>query len=140
MSKDGYLPKAVGKIDSKYGTPKNAIFFCIIISLAGPVLGREALGWFVDMSAIGASIGFLFTCLSTLITLKNDLDGKAFLKVFAILGTIFSCAFIVLQLVPIPGLDGVHFGWQSYVMLGIWVLLGVAFFLYQRKKIFSKEN
>jgi amino acid transporter len=140
MSKDGYLPKTFGKIDSKYGTPKNAIIFCIIISLAGPVLGREALSWFVDMSAIGASIGFLFTCLSTLTTLKNDLDGKAFLKVFAILGTIFSCAFIVLQLVPIPGLDGVHFGWQSYVMLGIWVLLGVAFFLYQRKKIFSKEN
>ncbi|MDY6368110.1 MAG: APC family permease, partial [Clostridia bacterium] len=56
MSKSGYLPAVFGKLDKKHGTPKNAMIFCVIISLAGPVLGREALGWFVDMSAIGASI------------------------------------------------------------------------------------
>ncbi|MBP3368850.1 MAG: APC family permease, partial [Clostridia bacterium] len=58
MANDGYLPKIFGKIDGKHGTPKNAIIFCLIISLSGPILGREALGWFVDMSAIGASMGF----------------------------------------------------------------------------------
>lgn len=135
MSKDGYLPKLFGKIDEKHGTPKNAILFCIIISLSGPVLGREALGWFVDMSAIGASIGFLFTSLSTCVTLKRDKDGNKLLMVFAILGAIFSLAFIVLQLIPIPGLEGVHFCWQSYLMLGIWIVLGIAFYIKQRKKI-----
>ena len=140
MGKDGYLPKAFAKIDEKHGTPKNAIIFCIIISLAGPVLGREALGWFVDMSAIGASIGFLFTSLATFLVIRRDRDGKGFLKVLAIIGAIFSCAFIVLQLVPIPGLEGVHFGWHSYVMLAIWVALGAAFFIYQRKKIFAKTT
>jgi amino acid transporter len=140
MGKDGYLPKAFAKIDEKYGTPKNAIIFCIIISLAGPVLGREALGWFVDMSAIGASIGFLFTSLATFLVIRRDRDGKGFLRVLAVIGAIFSCAFIVLQLVPIPGLEGVHFGWHSYVMLAIWVALGAAFFIYQRKKIFAKTT
>ncbi|MBR2374938.1 MAG: APC family permease [Clostridia bacterium] len=135
MSKDGYLPKMFGKIDEKYGTPKNAIIFCIIISLSGPVLGREALGWFVDMSAIGASIGFLFTSLSTCVTLKREKDGGKFLMVFAVLGAIFSIAFIILQLVPIPGLSGVHFCWQSYLMLGIWVALGIVFYIKQRKNI-----
>ena len=133
MSKDGYLPKMFGKIDPKYGTPKNAIIFCIIISLAGPVLGREALGWFVDMSAIGASIGFLFTSLATYITIRRERDASGWLKTVAIIGAAFSCAFIVLQLVPIPGLDGVHFGWQSYLMLGVWVALGAAFYFKQRK-------
>ena len=61
MSKEGYLPEIFGKIDNKYGTPKNAMIFCIIVSLSGPILGREALGWFVDMSAIGASVGYFFT-------------------------------------------------------------------------------
>lgn len=135
MSKEGYLPKLFGKIDEKRGTPKNAILFCIVVSLAGPVLGREALGWFVDMSAIGASIGFLFTSLATFVTLKRDRDGGKLLPVLAILGAAFSAAFIVLQLVPIPGLDGVHFCWQSYVMLGIWILLGVVFYIKQRKSI-----
>ncbi len=135
MSKEGYLPRSFSKIDEKYGTPKNAIIFCIIISLSGPVLGREALGWFVDMSAIGASIGFMFTSLSTLKTLKQDKDGSKLLAVFATLGAIFSALFIVLQLVPLPGLSGVHFGTESYIMLGVWIAIGIAFYFKQRKAI-----
>lgn len=140
MGKEGYLPKIFGKVDEKYGTPKNALIFCIVISLAGPVLGREALGWFVDMSAIGASIGFLFTSLSTIKTMKKDKDAGKMLMVFATLGVIFSALFIVLQLVPIPGLDGVHFGWQSYLMLGVWIVIGVAFYIKQRKTIFATDD
>lgn len=135
MAKEGYLPKTFGKIDSKYGTPKNAMIFCMVVSLTGPILGREALGWFVDMSAIGASIGYLFTCMSTYVTLKRDKDGTLLLKIFSIIGTIFSAAFMILQLVPIPGLEGVHFCWQSYVMLVVWILLGLAFYFKQRKNM-----
>ncbi|MBR0236042.1 MAG: APC family permease [Clostridia bacterium] len=135
MAKDGFLPAAFGKIDEKHGTPKNAMIFCIIVSLAGPILGREALGWFVDMSAIGASIGFMFTSLAAFRISKRDGDGSGALRVFAVMGAVFSLTFIVLQLIPIPGLDGVHFSWQSYVMLGVWVALGVAFYIKQRKKM-----
>ncbi len=133
MSRDGYLPKFFGKIDPKYGTPKNAMIFCLLISLSGPILGREALGWFVDMSAIGASIGYGFTCLATLVTAKRDGDAALGLKIMAVIGTIFSAAFIILQLVPIPGLSGVCFGTESYIMLGVWVLLGAIFYLKQKK-------
>lgn len=139
MSKDGYLPKIFGKIDEKHGTPKNAMIFCMIISLSGPILGREALGWFVDMSAIGASIGYFFTCASTLVTMKKDHDGSALLKTMAIIGVVFSVAFMVLQLIPIPGLSGVHFGTESYIMLGVWVVLGAVFYLKQRKS-FVKQT
>ncbi len=135
MSLDGYLPSFFGKLDSKYGVPKNAMIFCLVISLCGPILGREALGWFVDMSAIGASIGFGFTCLSTIKTMKRDGDGTLFKKIIAIFGAIFSGLFMVLQLVPIPGLPGVHFGKESYIMLIIWIVLGVAFYLFRGKKI-----
>ena len=135
MSREGYLPEVFGKIDEKYHTPKNAMIFCIIISLAEPVLGREALGWFVDMSAIGASIGYMFTCLATRRIMKREGDGTVSLKIFAIIGIAFSVAFIILQLIPIPGLEGVHFCWQSYVMLVVWVLIGVIFYLIQRNKM-----
>lgn len=133
MSRDGFLPRWFGKIDEKHNTPKNAMIFCIIISLSGPILGREALGWFVDMSAIGASIGYFFTSAATLVTLKRDRDGSAFLKVMAVVGIVFSAAFMVLQLIPIPGLSGVHFGKESYIMLIIWCAIGAAFYLKQRK-------
>lgn len=134
MSREGYLPQWFSVVDKKYGTPKNAIIFCILISLSGPVLGREALGWFVDMCAIGASIGYFFTCASALVTMKRDNDGTRFLKVMATVGVFFSLAFIVLQLVPIPGLTGVHFGKESYMLLVVWIILGLLFHFRQHKQ------
>ena len=134
MSQDGFLPAWFGEVDRRFGTPRNAMIFCIVVSLSGPILGREALGWFVDMSAIGASIGYLATSVATLKAMQRDRDGTRSLKVFAILGAIFSCIFIILQLVPIPGLSGVHFGKESYIMLVIWVVLGIVFYVKQRSQ------
>lgn len=139
MSRDGYLPKFFGKLDGKYGIPRNAMIFCLVISLCGPILGREALGWFVDMSAIGASIGFGFTCLSALVTLKRDGDRFVFLRIMATLGALFSGMFMFLQLVPVPGLSGVHFGKESYIMLVIWIAMGVVLYLLKGKQ-FDKIN
>ena len=139
MSRDGYLPAWFGKVDGKYGTPKNAMIFCILVSLSGPILGREALGWFVDMSAIGASIGYFFTSAATLVTLRRDHDGTRFLKVMAATGVVFSVIFMILQLIPIPGLNGVHFGKESYIMLIIWTAMGLVFYLKQRKFFTEKD-
>lgn len=133
MSRDGYLPEWFGIVDEKYGTPKNAMIFCIIVSLSGPILGREALGWFVDMSAIGASIGYFFTAASTLITARRQGDGTLFLKAMASTGVLFSVVFMILQLIPIPGLSGVHFGKESYIMLIVWIIIGLLFYAKQRK-------
>ena len=139
MSRDGYLPPWFGKVDSRYGTPRNAMMFCILISLSGPILGREALGWFVDMSAIGASIGYFFTCASTMVTMKRDGDGTPFLRIMAILGVVFSVAFMILQLIPIPGLSGVHFGRESYMMLVAWIAIGLVFYVKERKHFVKAE-
>lgn len=139
MSRDGYLPEWFGKVDAKYGTPKNAMIFCIIVSLSGPILGREALGWFVDMSAIGASIGYFFTSASTLVTARRDGDGTGFLKTMATTGVVFSVIFMILQLIPIPGLSGVHFGKESYIMLIVWIAIGLVFYMKQRKFFSSAD-
>lgn len=139
MAKDAYLPKVFGKIDSKYGTPKNAIIFCMIISLSGPILGREALGWFVDMSAIGASMGFFFTSASALKKMNTDKDSNALFKVMAVIGIIFSVVFMILQLIPIPGLNGVHFGKESYLMLLVWIVIGIVFY-FSKKRTISQET
>jgi hypothetical protein len=115
------------------------MLFCILISLSGPILGREALGWFVDMSAIGASIGYFFTCASTMVTMKRNGDGTQFLKVMAILGVVFSVAFMILQLIPIPGLSGVHFGRESYMMLVAWIAIGLVFYVKEKKHFVKAE-
>ena len=133
MARDGYLPESFGLIDEKRGTPKNAMIFCMLISLSGPILGREALGWFVDMSAIGASIGFGFTCLSAIVTLHRNKENNIFVKTVAYIGSAFSVVFMILQLIPIPGLNGVHFGRESYILLGVWIVIGMVFYIKQMK-------
>ena len=140
MSRDGYLPEWFGVIDEKYNTPKNAMIFCILVSLSGPILGREALGWFVDMSAIGASIGYFFTSAATLKTMRRFGDGTGLLKSMAVLGVVFSVIFVILQLVPIPGLSGVHFGKESYIMLIVWIVIGITFYLKQRSVILGERE
>jgi len=137
MARDGYLPEIFAKVDSKYGVPKNAIIFCVLVSLSGPILGREALGWFVDMSSIGASMGYFFTCAATLVTLKRDNDGTKFLKLMATVGVLFSITFMVLQLIPISGLKGVHFCKESYYMLLVWIVLGLMFYPRKRNRLSS---
>lgn len=133
MAREGYLPKWFGVVDKKYSTPKNAMIFCMIISLSGPILGREALGWFVDMCSIGASIGYFFTCASALVTAREDGDASVLLKIMAGMGVVFSFVFVILQLVPIPGLRGVHFGKESYLLLIVWIALGLILYLKERK-------
>ena len=139
MSREGYLPAWFGRVDKRFGTPKNAMIFCVIVSLSGPILGREALGWFVDMSAIGASIGYFFTSAATLVTTRRDKDGSLFLKIMAVTGVVFSVIFMILQLIPIPGLSGVHFGTESYIMLLVWIVIGAIFFMMQRKFFTDKD-
>ena len=139
MARENYLPAIFGTVDKKYGVPRNAMIFCMIISLSGPILGREALGWFVDMSAIGASMGFFFTSAASMRSLKKDKDGRPILAVMSALGMIFSFIFMVLQLVPIPGLNGVHFGRESYIMLIVWIVMGVVFYIMQKKHLIDEK-
>ena len=132
MAQDAYLTKTLGKLDSKYGTPKNAILFCMLISLTGPVLGREALGWFLDMSAIGASMAFFFTSTCAYKKMREDNACGTLLKVMAVLGVVFSLIFMTLQLIPIPALRGVCISKESYIMLGVWITLGILLYLYKK--------
>ena len=125
MANDGRMPQVFGIVDEKNGAPRNAIIFCLMISLSGPILGREALGWFVDMSAIGASMGYFFTCASTLKKMKQCGENIPLVRTLAIIGIGFSAMFMVLQLVPIPGLEGVHFGKESYLLLLAWIVIGL---------------
>lgn len=137
MGREGYLPKRFGTVDKKHSVPQFAILFCLIISLVGPFLGRNALSWFVDMASIGTSIGFGFTCLAAFITMKKEKDGSIFMKIITLSGLAFAIVFIVIQLVPIGGL-GVNFSIPSYIIFAVWIVLGAAFFLWQflsKKKI-----
>lgn len=86
-------------------------------------------GWFLVVAYL-TNVPMNSTAIGLIV---DGLDGTAFLKGMAWIGVVFSLTFMVLQLIPIPGLSGVHFGRESYIMLVIWVLIGLVFYYKQRK-------
>lgn len=43
----------------------------------------------------------------------------------SLIGMILSVAFVILQLILVPGLEGVHFGKESFIMFVLWIILGL---------------
>lgn len=127
MARERVLPLWFAKIDEKRKTPKNAILFVMLISLTAPWFGREVLSWVVDMSSIGAAIGYGYTCLCAAKLLKqNGEENRSGLKLLAKAGSIFSLFFVLLLIVP--GMPS-FLAWQSWICLAVWILLGVGFYL-----------
>lgn len=135
MARDGVLPKRFGVLHPKYKTPFYAILFVMIISMIAPFFGRTALGWIVDMSSTGAAVGYGYTSLAALVTAlreRRNADTHAGIIVTGVLGVIFALLFLVLLLVPIPGLS-CSLSTEAYICLGIWIVMGVVFYLIRRR-------
>ncbi len=125
MSKEKVLPGWFGKLHEKYKTPANAILFVLLIALFAPFFGRTALGWIVDMSSIGAAIGYGYTSLAAYKLAKKEKNTG--IMVTGIIGGIMALAFMVLLLVPIP-LFNCSLGKESYICLIAWVAIGAIFY------------
>ncbi len=131
MAQEKVLPEVFGKLHNKYKTPVYSILFVLGISLIAPFFGRTALGWIVDMSSIGAAIGYGYTSASAFKYAKRD--GDALIVLTGVLGVIMSICFVVLLLIPIPAFS-CSLSTESYICLIIWVVLGLLFYKCSIKK------
>lgn len=132
VAKEGFLPTPFAKLHKKYNTPYVAILFVMIVSLVAPFFGREVLGWIVDMSSIGAAIGYGFTSAAAFVTINKNKDAGVGLKINAILGTIFSVAFVAMLLSPASlGFGGL--GTEARIALGVWCVLGIVFYIVSQR-------
>lgn len=130
MAKEKVLPAWFGELHPRYKTPKNAILFVMAIAVVAPFFGRTALGWIVDMSSLGAAIGYGYTSLAAA---KYALaEKKPGLVLTGILGTIMGLAFCILLLVPIKAF-GCSLGRESMICLVAWIVLGVVFHAVTRR-------
>lgn len=130
MAKECVIPKWFGELNAKYRTPANAILAVMCVSLLAPFLGRTALGWLVDMSSLGAAIGYAYTSACAFKYAKWEKNRKIMLT--GLIGTITAIIFIVLLLVPIQGLN-CSLGKESYICLVIWTGIGIVFWKKSKK-------
>ena len=131
MARENFLPRWFARLHPKYNTPKNAILFVMVISVIAPFFGRTALNWIVDMSSIGAAIGYGYTSAAAFKHARKR--GDKGIAISGLAGVVISVAFCALLLVPIRGLD-CCLGKEGYICLGIWTLLGIIFYLNTKRK------
>lgn len=125
LSRDGLLPSWFGVLN-KHSVPFNAILFCALVSFPAPFVGRNALGWMVDMSSIGGAISFGYTSLAAVRFAR--LEGRTDITIFGVTGFIFSLLFAFFLLVPVDGLD-CSLEFPSYILLLVWTLAGILMFM-----------
>lgn len=139
MARAQVIPKSLGELHPKYKTPYKAIIFTVILSATAPWFGREALVWIVDMSSIGVSIAYFYTCYTSFYLFKWSNDSlfdstkqivSPFKKFVSLIGMIASLVFIGLLLIPgSPAFLGI----ESRIALVVWIISGVIFYLKKRK-------
>ena len=122
MSYADALPSVFGKLHPKYGTPDKATYFLLAISLLCPWFGPQVLTWIVDITCVGAAVGFTYTCAAATIMAKKE--GLMKQTVISGLGAILAAFFIILSFVP--GSPG-FLSTPSFVILFAWIALGILF-------------
>jgi amino acid transporter len=141
MGRAQMVPSAFARVHPRHRTPHVAIVFTCALCLVAPWFGREALLWVVDMSAIGVTIAYAYTCFVAFKLFRwsgasqtgGDLDGAASTarKLLSLLGGVVALGFLALLLVP--G-SPAALGRESAIALLVWVVLGVVFYLARRAR------
>lgn len=122
MSYADALPSVFGKLHPRYGTPAKATHFLLAISLVCPWFGRQILIWVVDMTCVGAAVGFTYTCAAAAIMARKEgLRGQT---AISCVGTVLATGFIILSF--IPGSPG-FLSPTSFLILLVWIGLGILF-------------
>ena len=124
MARDGMLPEWFSHLN-RSGVPVHAGLFCMVVSGVTCLFGRAVMGWVFDMASIGAAIGFAYTSISAAKYAKSE--GRTDIVIFGALGFVLSLGMAILLLVPLPGLN-VSLGHESYMLLIVWIVLGVIFY------------
>lgn len=126
MSKENVLPAWFGELHPEYKTPRNAILFVMAIAVIAPFFGRNALGWIVDMSSLGAAIGYGYTSLAAVKYAREE--GNTGIVVTGVIGSLMALVFCILLLVPIS-MFGCSLGRESMICLVIWIIMGIIFYV-----------
>lgn len=139
MGRAKAIPGAFSTLRGPGKAPVTAIIFVCAITLIAPWFGREALLWVVDMSSIGVTIAYTYTCLAAFKLFRwSNAPAEPGVpaevrsttkKVLAALGAMTGTSFFLLLMVP--G-SPAHLSTPSLVALGVWVVLGLIFFASRR--------
>lgn len=135
MGESLMIPKMFGKL-GKHKTPEAAIILCGIACVAAPFFGRGVLVWLVDAASFGCVIAYMFVSISFCILRKKkpEMDRPYKVRAGKFVGVmaVIMAGFMTLLYI-VPASFSATLVWQEWIVVGIWLALGVFFYFYSRK-------
>ena len=125
MARDGALPARFARLRGRSRTPVAAMLAIAAIAVIAPIFGRTAISWAIDLMSLGALVAYDSTSMAALQTARSE--KRKVRMVFGMAGVVLSLFFVVILIVPIPGI-GSSLSMESYVLLVAWIALGVNFY------------
>ena len=113
-------------LSEKFSKTTYSILTIMVVSIAISIFGRNTLECFMELTALGAIIGFGYTSASAWRLAKRS--GHRRFVVTGVVGTIISAAFAVVQLIPrLTMLETMSA--NAFLLLTLWCLLGFLFYM-----------
>lgn len=119
MAEDRMLPSWFGRLNDN-GVPRNAVLFIMALSCLIPFFGRTAVAWIVDVTTIGATIVYGYTCYTAYLCAKRE--NSLTYKITGLTGMVVAILFSVY-------LFDDSLSVESYLMFVLWSVLGSLLFL-----------
>lgn len=133
MGRAGALPRVLGELDPKRGTPVNASRVVVVFSFLLVVLIRtfESIE---ELASVATTVGFGYCSIAALLQALRHKHWRY--AVTGALGLLVCLVWALFQLFPVPGISGAVSP-QAVVFITVWIFLGItayAFSSRSRKK------
>lgn len=145
MGRASMIPRAFANLHPKWSTPAVAIVFTTALCLITPWFGRAALSWVVDMTSVGITVAYFYTChcsyrigrTGSVWGMQIAVTPNQLQKWMGIAGCILAFGFLLLLLVP--GSPG-FLSTPSLIALITWFAAGAGFYFLRRREIFAIDS
>ena len=134
------IPQSFGELDLRYKTPRNAILIVAAICLITPWFGRAALSWIVDMTSVGITFAYFYTCFCAwkiartgqVAGMETPIPRSKVHEILGAAGCVLALCFLALLLVP--GSPGMLDTPALIALIG-WVVLGVLYYILMMRRL-----
>ena len=124
VAQDGVLSERFSKLNKKQ-IPVNSILLVLALSLTIPFIGRTAIGWIVDTTAIGATIIYSFASAAVF---KVSLTEKKKKDIIVSGICLFILVAFAVYLIFPEFFSDYTLETETYVLIAVWSLLGLLYF------------
>jgi amino acid transporter len=119
MSRRGIVPGALGRVHARYQTPSTAVLTIGLGTAAAMLLGPALLVGITEVGSLAAAFGWMMACAAYAVMMRVARE-----RAVGMIGAAIGALLVLMKIAPaVPG----HFTANEYIVLILWILLGLAF-------------